>query len=105
MVAVSSRTALRPFAGSAAYAFKTTFDEAFARSSPGMLLELANVRQVDADPAIQWMDSFTEANVLAVERLWPERRAMQTVAAGVGAWGRLAAAALPWLRWIKRRIR
>jgi CelD/BcsL family acetyltransferase involved in cellulose biosynthesis len=91
-------------AGAAAYAFKTAYDEAFADFSPGALLELANVRQVDADPAVQWMDSFTEKNVLAVERLWPDRREMQTVVAGVGAWGRLAAAALPWLRWIKRRI-
>ena len=92
-------------AGAAAYAFKTAFDEAYARASPGALLELANVRQVDADPAVQWMDSFTEGNVLAVERLWPDSRAIQTLAVGVGSWGRLAAAALPWLRWIKRRIR
>jgi hypothetical protein len=69
------------------------------------MLEVDNVRQVDADPAVQWMDSFTEGNVLAVERLWPDRRGMQTLVAGVGAWGRVAAAALPWLRWIKRRMR
>lgn len=92
-------------AGEASYAFKTTYDESFAEFSPGALLELANVRELDADPRLQWMDSFTEVNVLAVERLWPDRREMQTLLAGVGAWGRLAAAALPWLRWIKRRIR
>jgi hypothetical protein len=51
------------------------------------------------------MDAFTEANVLAVERLWPERRTMQTLVAGVDAWGRLAAATLPWLRRLKHRIR
>lgn len=71
----------------------------------GCGLDVGNVRQVDADPAVQWMDSFTEGNVLAVERLWPDRRGMQTLVAGVGAWGRVAAAALPWLRWIKRRMR
>lgn len=92
-------------AGDAAYAFKTTYDERFAECSPGAMLEADNVRQVDAHPALQWMDSFTEGNVLAVERLWPDRRVMQTLVAGVGAWGRLAAAALPWLRWIKRRMR
>jgi CelD/BcsL family acetyltransferase involved in cellulose biosynthesis len=92
-------------AGEASYAFKTTYDESCAEYSPGALLELANVRQLDADPRLQWMDSFTETNVLAVERLWPDRREMQTLLVGVGAWGRLAAAALPWLRWIKRRIR
>jgi hypothetical protein len=92
-------------AGEAAYAFKTAYDEDFAELSPGAMLEVDNVRQVDADPRIQWMDSFTESNALAIERLWPDRRGMQTLVAGAGAWGRLAAAALPWLRWIKRRMR
>jgi len=104
---VGGRPIARRFAfaaGEAAYAFKTAYDESFAGVSPGAMLELANVRQVDADPDIQWMDSFTEGNVLAIERLWPDRREMQTLVAGVDAWGRLAAAALPWLRWIKHRI-
>jgi CelD/BcsL family acetyltransferase involved in cellulose biosynthesis len=92
-------------AGEAAYAFKTAYDESYAEFSPGALLELANVRQVDADPRVQWMDSFTEVNVLAVERLWPDRREMQTLLAGFGTWGRLAATALPWLRWLKRSLR
>ena len=91
-------------AGAASYAFKTAYDETFAELSPGALLELANVRQVDADPRIEWMDSFTEVNVLAVERLWPDRREMQTLVAGIGALGRVATAALPWLRWLKRRL-
>ena len=92
-------------AGEAAYAFKTAYDESYAEFSPGALLELYNVRQVDAHPRLQWMDSFTEVNVLAVERLWPDRREMQTLLAGFGRWGRLAAGALPWLRWLKRRLR
>jgi CelD/BcsL family acetyltransferase involved in cellulose biosynthesis len=92
-------------AGEAAYAFKTAYDESFARYSPGAMLELANVRQLDADPRLQWMDSFTADQNLALERLWPERRTMQTLVAGLGAWGRLATAALPWLRWIKHHVR
>ena len=91
--------------GGGAYAFKIAYDEAFAEFSPGVMLEHHNVAQVDADARIEWMDSFTDGPSLAVERMWPARRTMQTVTAGVGAWGRLAAAALPWLRWIKRRIR
>lgn len=85
-------------AGEGAYAFKIAYDEAYAAFSPGAMLELDNVRQVDADPRIQWMDAYTDANVLAVERLWPDRRAMQTLVAGAGAWGRAALAALAWLR-------
>jgi CelD/BcsL family acetyltransferase involved in cellulose biosynthesis len=92
-------------AADGAYAFKITYDEAFAEFSPGVMLEWDNVRLVDADPRIQWMDSFSDANNLSVERMWPDRRQMQTLAAGVGAWGELTAAALPWLRWIKHRMR
>lgn len=101
--AIARRFTFTSEAGS--YAFKTTYDESYAEYSPGVLLELDNVRQLDAHPRLEWQDSFTEGNVLAVERMWPDRRGMQTLAAGVGPWGRLATAALPWLRWIKRRIR
>ena len=105
---VAGRAIARRFsftAGEGAYAFKTAYDESFADCSPGVVLELANVRQVDTDPRLQWMDSFTEDENLALERLWPDRRTLQTLVAGVGAWGKLAGAALPWLRWIKRRMR
>jgi CelD/BcsL family acetyltransferase involved in cellulose biosynthesis len=91
-------------AGVGAYAFKTAYDERFAQFSPGVMLELDNVRQVDASAHIQWMDSFTGDANLALDRMWPDRRQMHTLAAGVGAWGELAATALPWLRWIKHRI-
>ena len=92
-------------AGAGAYAFKTAYDERFARCSPGVMLELDNVRQLDATPGIDWMDSFTGDANLALERMWPDRREMQSLAVGLGGWGGLACAALPWLRWIKRRIR
>jgi CelD/BcsL family acetyltransferase involved in cellulose biosynthesis len=105
---VGGRAIARRFsftAGEAAYAFKTAYDESFAGFSPGALLELVNVRQVDVDPRLQWMDSFTEDENLALERLWPDRRTMQTLVAGLGALGKLAINALPWLRWIKHRMR
>jgi CelD/BcsL family acetyltransferase involved in cellulose biosynthesis len=105
---VAGRAIARRFsfaAGEGAYVYKTAYDESFARHSPGAMLELANVRQLDADPRLQWMDSFTEDRNLALERLWPGRRTLHTLAAGLGGRGRLAAAALPWLRWLKRRLR
>jgi CelD/BcsL family acetyltransferase involved in cellulose biosynthesis len=92
-------------AGEGAYAFKTAYDERFAPCSPGVMLEADNVRQVDAAPGIAWMDSFTEDENLALSRMWPERRVMQALAVGVRPWGAVAVAALPWLRWIKSRIR
>ena len=91
-------------AGEGAYAFKIAYDEEFREASPGVMLEHYNLRQVDADPRIQWMDSFTDDANLAVERMWPDRRTMQTLAAATGAWGGLAVAALPALRWLKHRL-
>jgi CelD/BcsL family acetyltransferase involved in cellulose biosynthesis len=91
-------------AADGAYTFKITYDEAFAEFSPGVMLEWDNVGLVDADPGIQWMDSFSDGDNLTVERMWPDQREMQTLVTGVGAWGGLAATALPWLRWVKQRI-
>ena len=91
-------------AGSGAYAFKTAFDETLAEFSPGVMLELDNIRQLDATPGLEWMDSFTEDANLALDRMWPDKREMQSLAVPLGAWGGVAAAALPALRWAKRRF-
>ncbi len=88
-------------AGEGAYAFKTAYDERYAEFSPGVLLEADNLRQVDAHPGVQWMDSFTEDQNLALSRMWTGARTMQHLLAARGAWGRVATAALPALRWLK----
>ena len=46
-----SRGASASLAGEAAYAFKTAYDESYARFSPGAMLELANCARIDADAA------------------------------------------------------
>ena len=92
-------------AAEGAYAFKTAYDERFARFSPGAMLEADNVRQLDAAPGLEWMDSFTDDANLALERMWPGRRRIETLAVPLDAWGGLAATTLPWLRWIKHRLR
>lgn len=89
-------------AGNGAYAFKTAYDEALAEFSPGVMLELDNIRQLDATPGLDWMDAFTEDANLALDRMWPDKREMESLAVPVGAWGGVAAAALPALRWAKR---
>ena len=91
-------------AGEGAYAFKTAYDERYADCSPGVLLEADNVRQVDGDAHLQWMDSFTEDDNLALRRMWSAERRMQHVLVARGAWGRAAAAALPALRWLKAKL-
>lgn len=58
-----------------AYSFKTAFDEAYARFSPGMLLQLENLALLErADVA--WADSCAAQGHPMIERLWRDGRPM-----------------------------
>lgn len=58
-----------------AYSFKTAYDEAYARFSPGMLLQLENLALLEhADVA--WADSCAVEGHPMIERLWRGRRRM-----------------------------
>lgn len=58
-----------------AYSFKTAFDEAYARFSPGMLLQLENLALLErADVA--WADSCAVEGHPMIERLWRDKRHM-----------------------------
>jgi CelD/BcsL family acetyltransferase involved in cellulose biosynthesis len=91
-------------AGEGAYAFKPAYDEAFAKFSPGILAEVARIRNLHQLPGVQWMDSFTDANNSMMSRLWKDRLTVQSVVFGTNAAGALALAALPFLRWAKRTL-
>ena len=91
-------------AGEGAYAFKPAYDEAFAKFSPGIIAELARIRNLHQLPGVQWMDSFTDANNSVMSRLWKDRLTVQSVAFGANAAGALALAALPFLRWAKQAL-
>lgn len=56
-----------------AYSFKTAFDEAFARFSPGMLLQLENLALLERSD-VQWADSCAVEGHPMIERLWRDRR-------------------------------
>jgi CelD/BcsL family acetyltransferase involved in cellulose biosynthesis len=89
-------------AGDGAFAFKVAFDEAYARYSPGVLLEVENVRRIHARPEIRWMDSCTVGGASLVKQLWADRRVIQDVLVETGrAPGALVLAALPLLRWLR----
>ncbi len=60
--------------GDGAFSFKIAFDEAMGRFSPGVLIEMANLRAVLDDPAIAWMDSCAAADHPMIDSLWAERR-------------------------------
>jgi CelD/BcsL family acetyltransferase involved in cellulose biosynthesis len=55
------------------FAFKTAFDEDYARFSPGVLLQLENLSLLDrAD--LDWIDSCAVENHSMIDSIWAERR-------------------------------
>lgn len=60
------------------FAFKIAFDEEFARFSPGIQLELENI-EFFARGELEWMDSCADPDNAMINRLWPDRRALQTL--------------------------
>ena len=67
------------------FAFKTAFDEEFARFSPGMQLQVENLALLD-DPDLAWCDSCAAPNHPMIEHIWRDKREMVwiTVEAGRG---------------------
>lgn len=61
------------------WSFKIAYDEALARFSPGVMIELENMKQVLADPEVDWMDSCAVENHPMIDKLWAERRAIVQV--------------------------
>ena len=59
--------------GRGSFSFKTAFNEAFARFSPGVLLQLENLKILE-NPAIDWMDSCASENHPMIDSLWSDRR-------------------------------
>jgi CelD/BcsL family acetyltransferase involved in cellulose biosynthesis len=56
-----------------AFSYKTAFDEAFARFSPGVLLQCENLALLER-PAIGWTDSCAAADHPMIDHIWRERR-------------------------------
>lgn len=57
------------------FSFKTAFDEDYARFSPGVLLQQANLDLLD-DPQIDWVDSCAAPGHPMIDSVWRERRAL-----------------------------
>ena len=91
-------------AGEGSFAFKTAYDESFAHFSPGVILEVDNLRRFHALPGVRWMDSCTDSDNFIINRLWKERTTIQGLAIGSGSWSELVIRAVPVLRWLGRRI-
>lgn len=66
-----------------AFGYKTAFDEAFARFSPGVLLQLENLAMLER-PGIEWTDSCAAADHPMIDHLWRERRAIGRINVAIG---------------------
>ena len=91
-------------AGRGSFHFKPAFDEQYAEFSPGFHMECETIRHLHTRPDIEWMDSCTSPDNEMYNRLFPDRRIIQSLLIPVGAAGRLAVAALPLLKLIKHSI-
>jgi hypothetical protein len=92
-------------AGDGAFAFKIAYDEGRSDFSPGVLLEVENIRCIHSLPGVRWMDSCAEAKHFMINRLWTERRTIQSIIVPVkGGWGEFLVSLMPLLRWCKRKL-
>jgi len=88
--------------GRAVFKFKMAYDEAIARYSPGILLELHNLRRLHEHGEIAWVDSCGKPRDIFTS-IWIDRREIRTVLVGskrlsshavatiMGTWSKLTA--------------
>ena len=72
-----------------AFSFKTTFDEDFARFSPGVLIQIENLNVLKR-PDIAWMDSCAMDNHPMIDSFWTERREIVRLTVRLGGIRRTA---------------
>jgi len=84
-----------------AFSFKTAFDEAYARFSPGMLLQLENLALLERT-GFEWADSCAAEGHPMIERLWRDKRRMVSRNIAIGGPLRRAAFRLP-MAWETRK--
>jgi hypothetical protein len=91
--------------GRGLFTFRIAFDENYARNSPGMLLEIENIRRLHARSQIDWVDSCNDSFSSMFNRLWPARRTILDVVVGAGkTWGDWVVAAIPLLKLLNRKL-
>lgn len=84
------------------FAFKIAYDEAYQQYSPGVLLEMDNIAAIHENPALRWMDSCADPGHPMIERLWGERRAIESLWISTGKrFGNFAVSAAQPMRWLR----
>ena len=67
-----------------AYTWKIAYDEAFSTFSPGMLLMIEATKMLLDDPNVMTADSCAVQGHPMMDRVWAERRQLQTIVIGLG---------------------
>ncbi|QDU37983.1 hypothetical protein Mal4_23020 [Maioricimonas rarisocia] len=92
--------------GTGSFAFKIAYDESYRKFSPGVHLEIENIRVLHGMPSITWMDSCAVPQHFMINRLWRQRRTIRHLLVSTG---RLTGDALvglaPLARVVRRRFR
>ncbi len=92
--------------GDGGFALRIAYDEAFSKYSPGMLLELENIRRIFNSPRTKWLDSCAKPRHVMADRIWRERRILRrTLFSNGSRRGDFWMALLPVLRWVRQQVK
>lgn len=85
------------------FAYMITFDEAYSVYSPGLLLEIENVRRIHADTRVAWMDSCADSRSPIFNRVWAEKRVIETLlVSNNSCLGDFWIAVIPFGHWLRQ---
>ncbi len=92
-------------AGDGGFAFKIAYDEAYQQFSPGVLLEMDNIAALHNQRPVCWMDSCADPNHPMIDRLWRERRLIESMWIATGQrFGDFAVSIAPPMRWLRKTL-
>jgi hypothetical protein len=92
-------------ASGGSFAFKIAYDDDYARFSPGVLLEVENIRRMHDRIDVEWMDSCADPDNFMINRLWPGRLTIQSMVVATGRMpGDFVVSSIPMLKWLNRKL-
>ncbi len=72
--------------GEGSFAFMITFDERHSAFSPGLLLEIENIKRVHNDSLVRLMDSCADQHSAMFTRIWSEKCVVETLLVSNDSW-------------------
>ena len=78
--------------GEGVWAYKTAYDQRYARYGPGAMVEVDGTFAMLADPTIRWVDSCSDGDNELLREIWPGRRRVgeMVIAVRPGSWAGVA---------------